>query len=187
MNTTCDTDASVGSKSIRAAGASVAKRLSMWPILMIALGLLASLAWSIFLAWEVGRMIGVFGDGSFRPFVGVRVMQDASVDFFNQYWPYDFLSRFWPYAALAAAVVVLVLLWKTSKRVRRLEAQVKSLQGELFQIQQRRFFETIRSNSVPVIEINQSDGLSIAPTGPTDQETSGTAILPSASAREKST
>jgi hypothetical protein len=177
MNTTCDTDASVGSKSICAAGASVAKRLSMWPILMIALGLLASLAWSIFLAWEVGRMIGVFGDESFRPFVGVRVMwQDASVDFFNQYWPYDFLSRLWPYAALAAAVVVLVLLWKTSKRVRRLEAQVKSLQGELFQIQQRRFFETIRSNSVPVIEISQSDGLSIAPTGPTSQETSGTTI-----------
>jgi hypothetical protein len=177
MNTTRDTDASVGSKSIRATGTSVAKRPSMWPILAIASGLLASLAWSIFLAWEVGRMIGVFADGSLQQIVGVRVMwQDAGVDFFNQYWPYDFLSRLWPYAALAAAVVILVLLWKTSKRVRRLEAQVKGLQGELFQIQQRRFFETIRSNSVPVIEINQSDGLSIAPTGPTDQETSGTAI-----------
>jgi hypothetical protein len=49
---------------------------------------------------------------------------NAGVDFFNQYWPYDFLSQHWPpYAALAASVVVLVLLRKTWKRVRRLEAQ----------------------------------------------------------------
>jgi hypothetical protein len=101
---------------------------------------------------------------------------NAGVDFFNQYWPYDFLSQHWPYAALAASGVALVLLRKTWKRVRRLEAQVKSLQGDLFQIQQGRLFEAIRSNSVPVIEIKQPDGPSIVPTGPASQETSGTTI-----------
>jgi hypothetical protein len=101
---------------------------------------------------------------------------NAGVDFFNQYWPYDFLSQHWPYAALAASVVVLVLLRKTWKRVRRLEAQVTSLQGQLFQIQQGRLFEAIRSNSVPVIEIKQPDGPSIVPTGPASQETPGTTM-----------
>ena len=46
-----------------AAEASVAvkaKRDPIWPILVISLGLLASLAWSGFLAWAVGRVIGVF-------------------------------------------------------------------------------------------------------------------------------
>jgi len=61
MSTTLiDTDAGVGSKNIRAAETSVAKRAPIWPILIISLGLLATLAWDGFLAWEVGRMAGVF-------------------------------------------------------------------------------------------------------------------------------
>jgi len=55
-----DIDASVGSNGIQAAEKSVAKRAPIWPILVISLGLLASIAWSGFLAWVVGRMIGVF-------------------------------------------------------------------------------------------------------------------------------
>ena len=84
---------------------------------------------------------------------------NAGVDLFNQYWPY---------AALAAAVVVLVLLWKTWKRVLNVEAQVKRLRADLFQIQHiasRRLFQEMKSASVAVIETNRSsDDLSTIPT-----------------------
>jgi hypothetical protein len=56
---------------------------------------------------------------------GVRVM-----------WPnagvYDFFSQCWPYAAFGALVVVSVLLWKTWKRVRRIEGKVSRLRADLF-------------------------------------------------------
>jgi hypothetical protein len=83
---------------------------------------------------------------------GVRVM-----------WPnagvYDFFSQCWPYAAFGALVVVSVLLWKTWKRVRRIEGKVSRLRADLFDIQHiesRRGFEEIKSASVAVIETNGS-------------------------------
>ena len=87
----------------------------------------------------------------------------AGIDFFNQYWPY---------AALAASVAVLVLLWSTWKRVRKVEAQVNRLRVDLLQIQQiesRRLFDAMKSASVAVIETKGSDGPSIIPSANSGQ------------------
>ena len=133
--TPTDADASIGWNSMR---------VPIWPILIISLGLLASVAWTGFLAWGVA-------------WVTVRVMSpNAGADLFNQYWPYDFFSQSWPYVALAASVVVLVLLWKTWKRVRRIEGRVDRLRADLVQIQHiesRRLFQEMKSASVAVTSI----------------------------------
>jgi hypothetical protein len=59
-----DADASVRSNVIHKVGetsdAVKAKRDPIWAILVLTLGLLSSLAWSGFLAWVVGRTIGVW-------------------------------------------------------------------------------------------------------------------------------
>ena len=152
--TPVDTDASIGSNSMRVeeAAASVAKRDPIWPMLVILLGLLASVTWTGFLAWGVS-------------WVMVRVTSpSAGVDFFNQYWPYDFFSQYWPYGALA--VPVLMLLWKTGKRISSVEAKVKRLRADLAQIQQiesRRLFQEMKSASV--IETNGSSVAANAPRG----------------------
>jgi hypothetical protein len=65
MSTTiADTDASVGPEVIQRPVASTpakakVRRDPIWPILVVSLGLLASLAWSGFLGWMVGRMTGM--------------------------------------------------------------------------------------------------------------------------------
>jgi len=65
-------------------------------------------------------------------------------------WPnagVDFFTQYSPYATLAASVVVSVLLWKTWKRVRRIEGQVNRLRADLFQIQHiesRRLFQEMK-------------------------------------------
>jgi hypothetical protein len=59
MNTTIsNTDVSIGSEIIQKAPDPKARRDPIWPVLVALLGLLASLAWSGFLGWIVGRMIG---------------------------------------------------------------------------------------------------------------------------------
>jgi hypothetical protein len=65
MSTTVtDTDASVGFKIIqKAAGATTAvkaKHRLIWPMLGLMMGLFASLTWSGFLGWVIGRIIGVW-------------------------------------------------------------------------------------------------------------------------------
>jgi hypothetical protein len=56
------TDPSVSKKLMEATAASTAdtKRHPTWPILIIALGLLASLSWSGFLLWATGRTVGIW-------------------------------------------------------------------------------------------------------------------------------
>jgi hypothetical protein len=58
-----DTDASVRSNAIRVREASTvvkAKLDPMWAIVALTLGLLSSLAWSGFLVWAIGRMVGIW-------------------------------------------------------------------------------------------------------------------------------
>lgn len=89
---------------------------------------------------------------------------DTGVDFFNQYWPY---------AALAGAVMVLLVFWRTGKgtrkRVRRLEAQVERLRADLLQIQH---IESRRQlTDIGVIKTNgSSDDVSIIPMANSGQQ-----------------
>jgi hypothetical protein len=98
---------------------------------------------------------------------------NAVVDFFNQYWPDIFVSQYWSYATLAASVVVLLLLWKTWKRVRNVEAQVQRLRADLRQIQiieSRRQLAEMKSAPIVTIETNDTpDDLSIIPTANSGQ------------------
>jgi hypothetical protein len=52
-----DTDASVRSE---ASTVVKAKLDPMWAIVALTLGLLSSLAWSGFLVWAIGRMVGIW-------------------------------------------------------------------------------------------------------------------------------
>jgi len=62
VSTLTDTEPTVRTRIVQrpAQAPAVARRGAVWPVLVVAGGLLASLAWSGLLAWISGRLIGIW-------------------------------------------------------------------------------------------------------------------------------